>query len=209
MTDPSVNMFQYMGAEPAVPLWVKNTEEPRKHAESILRKYGVFESMLPSKAPGIRMCDLFRGCMLMVKPEMMSALDGPLLTDDESALKQQRTRPSPRRIGAAPYPKRRFKDPPSGRAIGCNRGPRGFQTPSHLPGAAASTRVSPNASPQSSPRIMGLAPSHKLPQIESPRLSPRAAQLSPYTSMQAKSEASLSPQSVMLLSPDLRRRIGL
>ena len=145
----------------------------------------------------------------MVKPEMMSALDGPLPIDDESALKQQRTtRPSPRRIGAAPYPKRRFKDPPSGRAIGCNRGPRGFQTPSHLPGPA-STRVSPNASPRSSPRIMGLAPSHKLPQIESPRLSPRAAQLSPYTSMQAKSEASLSPQSVMLLSPDLRRRIGL
>ena len=91
MTDPSVNMFQYMGAEPAVPLWVKNTEEPRKHAESILRKYGVFESMLPSKAPGIRMCDLFRGCMLMVKPEMMSALDGQLPIDDESALKQQRT----------------------------------------------------------------------------------------------------------------------
>ena len=138
----------------------------------------------------------------MVKPEMMLALDGPLPTDDESALKQQRTRPSPRRIGAAPYPKRR--DPPWTCHRMQSRATRGRRRTWPALRAHESERLASVVA-----AYHGARAEPQLPQTESPRLSPRAAQLSPYTSMQAKSDASLSPQSVMLLSPDLRKRIGL
>ena len=63
-TDLSKNTFQSFANRQSVsfttPVWCRNTQTPRAHAEKILRKYGVPKHNLPSQSPGIRMVDFFR-----------------------------------------------------------------------------------------------------------------------------------------------------
>ena len=131
MTDRSVNMFQKLGGA-HVPLtagtkrWCRNTIAPRLRVEDLLAKYNVAASCMPSRSPGILMCQIFKHRSLvcgLADADTIDRADPPLspllatfLAPSSGSPQMMMMSTKPKRIGATAFTK--WLDPPTGRSVG-------------------------------------------------------------------------------------------